>query len=178
MCDGDKEDGVTKEEIVLYAQRRGFRVKNYAAGPVCKLDLFLDDELYAFVTGIIMPTGWLHIESYKAKPKTCINGGGLLSVTPGMLVFMYALAFGVEKGSKEVYGLAIDDEDRQHERLKKYLAKYGGKEVRKITDSIHSIGDKLLYGGNGTIIRADIAQLMSRSRKMLERSEQALQNTS
>lgn len=163
---------------MLYAERCGFRVKNYAAGPVCKLDLFLGDELYAFVTGIIMPTGWLHIESYKAKPKstlkTDILGDGLLSVTPGMLVFMYALAFGVEKGSKEVYGLAIDDEDKQHARLKRYLKKYGGKEVRKITESIHSIGDKLLYGGNGTIIKADIAQLMRRSRNMLDRSPQSL----
>ncbi len=148
------------------AEGQGFRVERYAAGPVCRLHLFRGDELYAFITAVILPTGWLHIESYKAKAK---EDGGLLSVTPGMLVFMFALAFGANRGCKEVYGLAIRDESQQHARLKRYLKRFGGKEVRRITENVHCIPDRLLYGGLGMIIKGDINDMLTRAAAMLSR---------
>lgn len=156
----------TMNDVQSVAEGQGYRLERYAAGPVCRLHIYRGDDLYAFITAVILPTGWLHIESYKARPK---EEGGLLSVTAGMLVFMFALAFGASKGCKEVYGLAIRDNKEQHQRLKKYLKRFGGEEVKKITQSVYSIPDKMLYGGVGMIMKGDIQQMLSRSGRMLSR---------
>lgn len=159
------------EDVVAHAEWRGYRVEKYAAGPVCRLDIYREKELYAFITAVVLPTGLLHIESYKALPK---EGGGLLSVTAGMIVFIYALAFGVDRGCKEVYGLAIKDSVPQHAKLKRYLKRYGGKEVKRVTDGIHSIPDKLLYGGVGTVIKGDIKKMLRRGTDMLARERASM----
>lgn len=156
----------TMNDVINVAEGQGYRIERYAAGPVCKLDLWIEKELYAYITAIVLPTGWLHIESYKAEPK---SDGGLLSVTPGMLVFMFALAFGANRGCKEVYGLAIRDSNRQHAKLKRYLKRFGGVEVRKVTKSIHCLPDQMLYGGLGMIIKGDINSMLRRTQAMLSR---------
>lgn len=161
------ESMLTVDEVVKVAEGQGFSVQKYMSGPVLKLDLFQEqDILTAFITGCKLPNGRLHIESYKAMKK---ENGALLSVTPGMLVFMGALAFGYAQGCKEVYGLAIRDENRQHRRLRRYLKRFGGVEVKQVTSRVTDIPERLLYGGQGTIIKGNIECMLKRSQQMLRR---------
>lgn len=158
---------LTVDEVMSVAERQGFRVEKFMSGPVLKLDLFKEEDiLTAYITGCVLPNGRLHIESYKAMKK---EDGALLSVTPGMLVFMGALAFGCAQGCKEVYGLAIRDENRQHRRLRRYLKRFGGVEVKQLTAKVAHIPEKLLYGGEGTIIKGNIEKMLKRSKRMLDR---------
>lgn len=159
---------LTLPRVKELAASSGLELKIDPLGVFMKADLFREGSLTAFVTAVILPQGRLHIESYKAKPRT---GGGLLSVSPGMLVFMAALAFGVQKDCKEVYGLAIKDSPAQHNRLRRYLKRFGGEEVKHVGGSMHDIPNKLLYGGEGVIIRSDIAPMVERAVRMLERAE-------
>lgn len=97
------------------------------------------------------------------------NKKTLQSVSPGMCVFIAALALAADRRAKDVYGLAIDDAPEQHRRLVKYLARFGGVKVRRVDDSVRSVPDRMVYGGYGTIIRGDITSMLARGTGMIER---------
>jgi hypothetical protein len=89
-----------------------------------------------------------------------------------MLLFIAAIAAGAERGCTDVYGLAIDDDPTQHRRLVRYLERFGGVRVRRVGDSLRDIPDRLLYGGRGTIVRGNIADMLARAEGMIERTAQ------
>lgn len=130
-----------------------------------------DDGYAGSITGAVLPNSRLHIEAYKAVPRG--QQGGLLGVSPGMILFIGALAFGKQKGAKHVYGLAINDAPDQHRRLVRYLKRFGGTEVQRVTGSLADVPARMFYGGIGTIIRGDIDQMLYRGDGMLERTSRA-----
>lgn len=136
----------------------------------------------ATLTGVILPGARFHVESFRSAIPTTTTGlvenpsdnnKTLQSVTPGMCVFIAALALAAERRAKAVYGLAIDDAPEQHRRLVKYLARFGGSKVRRVDDSVKSVPDRMVYGGFGTIIRGDVESMLDRGRAMIERQSRS-----
>lgn len=158
------------------AAQRGISIANSGAGPFLKLDARSEDGSNAgFVTAVLLPGRRVHIESYKARPRTA--GGALLRLSPGMLLFIAAIALGFERGCDKVYGLAIDDGPQQHARLVAYLRRFGGEPIRRVGESkISDIPDRLLYGGRGTIICGDVKNMLDRAEGMMSRTSTSVQS--
>jgi hypothetical protein len=162
---------LTLPQIVSAAASRGVLMEDASAGPLLQLRA-RDARTGAAVgeiSGALLPGGRLHIESYKAVRRD--GKGGLLRLSPGMMLFMAAVAFGGQRGCKDVYGLAIDDAPDQHRRLVRYLKRFGGVEVCKVGDAWTDIPRRILYGGRGTIIRGDIQMMRDRSSGMIRRTQ-------
>lgn len=165
---------LTVQQVAEAACERGMELKDESMGPVLTLDLYREGDLQAYISGAVLPKKRLHIEAYKALSR---ENGALLDVSPGMLVFIGALAFGAAHGCTEVYGLAINDEPKQHERLLRYLKRFGGIEVKKISMRLKDVPNRLLYGGVGMIVKGDIAAMLERSKGMLQRTAPNLAST-
>lgn len=160
--------------IISALSRRGYRLQNKSVGPLLKLSLYTMRDDQAFVgdiSGAVFPNSRLHIEAYRTKRHEW--KGSLFDVTPGMMLVIAALAFGNDKGAQSVYGLAINDSPEQHRRLVRYLKRFGGTEVKRITDSLADVPARIFYGGFGTIIRGDVAQILARGQKLLDRTTPA-----
>lgn len=150
----------------------GYRLQNKSIGPLLRLSLFetRDDQPFVGdISGIVFPNNRLHIESYRAKKRE--RRGSLFAITPGMMLFTAALAFGNERGARYVYGLAINDSPDQHRRLVRYFNRFGGAEVQRVTESLADVPARMFYGGLGTVIRGDVAQLLARGQNLLKRTK-------
>lgn len=187
-------------DVAIACAERGIVLTNRSAGPFVSLNATWSStaEQAGWISGAILPGKRLHIESYKAAPATRYSAatanrpaedaeapdaivqrkyGSLLRLSPGMLLFIAAIAIGAEKGCNAVYGLAIDDEKEQHRRLVRYLRRFGGEKVRRVGDSLRDVPDRLFYGGCGTIIRGDIGKMLSRATLMIERTASSPTNS-
>lgn len=138
-------------------------------GPLINLTLqaINGDESLATISGALLPGARLHVESYKSWQASKSNR--LLMLTPAMFIFIAALALASDNGSKSVYGLAIDDAPEQHRRLVAYLRRFGGHPLKRVDDSLASVPDRILYGGFGTIIKGDVADMLERGLAMVNR---------
>lgn len=156
-------------EVIKAGAKNGIVIKNQSVGPVVQLSATLPTgQAAGSISAAALPGGRLHVESYKALARA--RNGALLKLSPGMFLFMAAIAYGYERGCRDVYGLAIDDEPQQHIRLVRYLCRFGGSVVRQVGESFRDIPDRLLYGGRGTIIKGDIYQMLERSKGMIDRT--------
>jgi hypothetical protein len=162
---------LTLREVVSAAATRGVVLEDASTGPLMQLRArdAVTGANAGVISGVLLPGGRLHIESYKAARRD--GKGGLLRLSPGMLLFIAAVAYGGQRGCTGVYGLAIDDAPDQHRRLVRYLKRFGGIEVRKVGETWKDIPDRLLYGGRGTIIRGDVESMRQRSSNMIRRTE-------
>lgn len=158
------------EDVRIAAAQRGIAIANNGAGPFLKLEATGEDGRVAgFLTAALLPGHRLHVESYKARPRNA--DGALLRLSPGMLLFIAAIAIGFERGCDKVFGLAIDDGPQQHARLVAYLRRFGGEPIRRVGESkISDIPDRLIYGGRGTIIRGDVKSMLERAEGMVKRT--------
>lgn len=162
----------TLSAIQALAAQRGYDLRNNTTGPLLNLRLYsaTSSQQIAYLTGLVLPTGRLHIESYKSLSRSSASpGGALLAVSPGMLVFLAALAEAASRGATSVYGLAINDAPDQHRRLVRYLRRFGGERVMVVDDSLRAVPARIVYGGFGTVIRADISIMLARGVAMLQR---------
>lgn len=167
----------TVSSVASAAALRGFRLQDDSLGPLLNMSLYRagSEGIYAgSISGAVLLKNRLHIEAYKAAPRD--RRGGLLDVSPGMILFIAALAFGKQKGARHVYGLAINDAEDQHHRLVRYLKRFGGSEVQDVTESFSDVPARIFYGGLGVIIRGDIEEMLRRGRGMLERTTPAMPN--
>jgi hypothetical protein len=166
---------LTFSDVQAAAAERGVIIANSGAGPFLNLRATRTNGKAAGVlTAALLPGRRVHIESYKARART--PDGALLHLSPGMFLFIAAIAFGSERGYDEVYGLAIDDEPQQHARLVAYLKRFGGAAVRRVGGSkLRDIPDRLLYGGRGTIIRGDIPKMLNRAEGMISRTRKIVE---
>lgn len=161
-------------KIAAAVAQRGYRLQDASIGPLLKLDIYRDEDLYAgSISGAMLPSRRLHIESYKAARRD--PQGGLLGVSPGMMLFIAALAYGYHRGARHVYGLAINDAPDQHRRLVKYLKRFGGVEVQRVTESLSDVPARMFYGGLGTVFKGDVEEMLLRGRGMLERTSRSRQ---
>lgn len=170
-------------DVVNAATKRGYELRNKSVWPLLNLSMYVNDEdgakskYIGGINGAILPTNRLHIESYKAERSIREKKGSLLSLSPGMILFIGALAYGQQHGAKHVYGLAINDAPDQHKRLLRYLKKFGGMEVKRVTDSLADVPARMFYGGFGTIIKGDVDSMLQRGMGMLERSKAVVHQT-
>ncbi|KAI0566812.1 hypothetical protein FGB62_6g321 [Gracilaria domingensis] len=121
----------------------------------------------ANISGFLLPNR-LHIESYRTLQTQTRRG--LLDVSPGMIVFIAALAMAKQNGVEWVYGLAIEDDPQQHRRLLRYLKRFGGQHVMKVRDDLSSVPARIFYGGFGTIIRGQVDQMLRRGLSIMQRT--------
>ena len=66
--------------------------------------------------------------------------------------------------------LAIDDDDYTHKRLIKYYSMFGGKYVKYVGDDFQDIPDRMIWGGCGTLMDAEIDYLLPKWTTMMEKS--------
>lgn len=161
---------LTPQQVCAAAARRGIVMEDTSTGPFIQFRAaWAGDGGHAgAISGAMLPGRRLHIESYRAAAR--VSNGPLLRLSPGMLLFIAAIAKAHQRGCSAVYGLAIDDDPQQHERLVRYLEHFGGEKVRFVGESIRDIPDRLVYGGRGTIIRGDISAMLARGGHMIART--------
>ena len=169
----------TYTKIAEAASLWDIRLDNQSFGPLVRIQAYSQSSgnFIGYINGYILFQR-LTIEAYKAfnrnqqssKEVGSVSGekGGLIRVTSGILLFLAAIAFGWQQGCKKVYGLAIRDADEQHRRLVSYLKRWGGEDVGKVGNKVGDIGKRLLYGGEGTIICADIEKMLLRGGRLLK----------
>ncbi|KAG5188830.1 hypothetical protein JKP88DRAFT_129226, partial [Tribonema minus] len=63
-------------------------------------------------------------------------------------------------GCKRAELLAIYDEEEQHKRLVRYYRIAGFTPLREIGDDFGDIGDRVTWGGVGTLMSTDIRNFM------------------
>lgn len=59
--------------------------------------------------------------------------------------------------------LAIDDDDRQHRRLVRYFQQRGFSTVRRVDAALWDLPLRLIWGGAGALMQADVDRVMQRS---------------
>lgn len=155
--------------VQKFAESQGYVLENRSVGPLLNLELRVPEtrSRLGYITGALLPNR-LHIESYKASPRQ--GAGGLLMISPGMLLFIAALARASEAGLSNVYGLAIEDSPGQHRSLTRYLIRFGGEKVMRVTDELRYVPARMFYGGFGTVIRGDVEEMLERGLLMLQRA--------
>lgn len=136
-----------------------------------------------YVEGFLRPTQpkILHLDSMvvfqpvlervrKTHPNT-LNFGGV-SIGLGVLMGYRCLLHATEasNGPREIAEfLAIDDEDFQHRRLVKYYKRAGFTVVKYVGEDVGSIPDRLVWGGCGTLMNADIPVLMGKWTRLMKK---------
>lgn len=168
--DHSVESAFSAQQVCAAAAKRGIVLTDGSTGPFIRFSASWasGDCAAGAITGVTLPGRRLHIESYRAAAR--VPKGPLLRLSPGMLLFIAAIARGQEQGCTSVYGLAIDDDPQQHRRLLRYLEHFGGEKIRRVGDSLRDIPDRLLYGGRGTVVRGDICTMLSRGSQMICRT--------
>ncbi|CAM9350618.1 unnamed protein product [Choristocarpus tenellus] len=80
----------------------------------------------------------------------------------GAVLGCAALRYGWERGARRVELLAIKDLQNQHRRLVRYYRMAGFREVREVGDDLESFKDRLVWGGVGTLMEANVEKFMGR----------------
>lgn len=165
---------LTLENIIQAASNYQIELRNKSLGPFIRFETHSKDTgtNLGYINGYIL-FNRLTIEAYKTYPHsqtstTTSHTNGLVRVTPGIVLFLAAVAIGGASGCENVYGLAIRDAGEQHRRLVMYLMRWGGEKVGKVGNRVGDIGWRLIYGGEGTIIRADVCEMLERGRRLLK----------
>jgi hypothetical protein len=156
----------TRDDILKYANNQGVDLSLSTLGPgyraVARSTQNASDILgYAqgFTRGSI-----LHLDSMQAfKPVVTrvrstnpnFRGGGTIFGV-GLLLGYLCLSHGLSHNCKTAEFLAIDDDDRQHERLVRYYTAAGFRIVKCVgDDDWQCIPDRIVWGGCGTLLRSD-----------------------
>ncbi|CAN0459231.1 unnamed protein product, partial [Phaeothamnion confervicola] len=80
----------------------------------------------------------------------------------GAVLGCYAMRYGFDRGCRRAELLAINDYDSQHRRLVRYYRIGGFRAVREVGDGVASFGDRLVWGGPGTLMEVDIGTFLRR----------------
>lgn len=158
------------EIVYEAASRAGYCLQNDTVGPIVNISLkggAPENRKQASIGGIIIPTGRMHIESYRAFSQS--RSSSFLKVTPAMLVFIAALAVASDRSCKRIVGLAINDDEQQHRRLLAYLRRYGGTPKYVVDDSLLRLPARVVYGGFGTVVEGNVETMWERGYGMLKR---------
>jgi len=85
-------------------------------------------------------------------------------------IFSVFYNIGLEKGCTVAEFLAIDDEDFQHRRLVRYYSRSGFQVVKYVGDDFQDIPARMVWGGCGTLMKANILELLPFWTTLLEKS--------
>uniref|UniRef100_A0A7S0ZGQ5 Uncharacterized protein n=1 Tax=Timspurckia oligopyrenoides TaxID=708627 RepID=A0A7S0ZGQ5_9RHOD len=197
QSDSSNNDELRMDEVVKVLENRGIQVKSTGWGTSFGYDFLVteytrrnamlnDGDLSektikkgAIRVGMISCLrfpGRIHIESVrvadfeqmqtlgKQLSHHWLQLGGLL----GLLVALKAKEMRIE----DIYGLAIDDSPDQHRRLVAFMKRLGCKEVRYVGDGLEHIGDRVIWGGRGLIMKLDPESTVQRFTKLIRKELQ------
>ena len=162
------------EEITTFASNNGIELQFKTIGPgyrgvaVAKND---PENILRYIEGFIRPAGKiLHadkMEIFKGalstarKREEAFSGGGTF-LGPGLLIAFVCLLHGKESGCTKCEFLAIDDAEFQHKRLVRYYKTAGFEEVRYVGEELKDIGDRLVWGGCGTLMTNELDYILEK----------------
>jgi hypothetical protein len=144
------------------------------AGETDDVLMVSERDLLGYTTGFAQPlVGVLHLDTMQvrrfsgywankpdygglASPKTGAPKPGTFGL--GLLLGGAAACFGRECGCTKAELLAIRDNDRQQAVLVRYYRKLGFASRREVGDDLQSFGDRLTWGGVGTLMDTDLVQ--------------------
>ncbi|KAA8494569.1 hypothetical protein FVE85_2810 [Porphyridium purpureum] len=152
------ETTVSSEQVLQVLEKRGYSVFNKSS-PVtivyearCTGDT---DKVAGFIQCLVFP-GRLHVEAVKTdaaailKQETKPRERKWLQL--GALLGLLAILKARERGIENVYGLAIKDGTKQHQRLTAYMRRMGAVDVRPVGGGMKHFADRLVWGGPGMIM--------------------------
>jgi len=162
----------TLEDLEEFAHKQGVKLSKTSMGPAFRTvatSTTSTPSILGYGEGFIRPAGKiLHLdkmEVYKPIVKQVrrenpdFSGGGTIFGV-GLLFGYQCLLHGVENGCTEAEFLAIDDEEFQHKRLVRFYKNSGFKIVKYVGEDIKDVPDRMVWGGCGTLMRANLADLL------------------
>jgi len=162
----------TLEDLEEFAHKQGVELSKTSMGPAFRTvarSTQNSSKILGYGEGFVRPAGnILHLdkmEVYKPIVKQVrrenpdFSGGGTIFGV-GLLFGYQCLLHGVENGCIEAEFLAIDDEEFQHKRLVRFYKNSGFKIVKYVGEDIQDIPDRMVWGGCGTLMRANLADLL------------------
>jgi len=174
---GDYENVETGERSDTCPPELAFtRTVGSVIGETDDVIMLEDQDLIGYTNGFVQPGGLLHLDTMQIRR---FNGywtkrKGYKGVTEqksapkpgtyglGLILGGCAACFGRECGATRAELLAIFDDPRQNKILVRYYKRLGFKEVRDVGDSLQSIGDRLTWGGVGTLMETDLVEWVKR----------------
>jgi len=179
----DVEELLDVEDITTFATENGVTLSFKTIGPgyrgvaSAKND---PEHILGYIEGFIRPRGKiLHadkMEVFKnalnsARKETDDFRGGGSFLGPGLLIAYVCLLHGKESGCEECEFLAIDDADFQHKRLTRYYRTAGFKGVRYVGEDLKDLGDRLTWGGCGTLMTGNIDDILAKWSRIIRGSK-------
>lgn len=164
----------TSEDIIKFAAETGVSLSLTTLGPGYRAVARAghnNTQIIGYVTGFIRPTGnILHMDKMEVFKKSLqaarsenpdfTSGGTIFGV--GLLIGCLCLRHGLDNGCTMAEFLAIDDEEFQHRRLVRHYKRLGLNVIRYVGEDIANIPDRLIWGGVGTLMSAEIQPLLQK----------------
>ena len=132
-------------------------------------------ELLGYSTGFTQPTGVVHLETIETRKFTgfwsrksergAARYAAASRVNPGLLVGSAVVCWCRENGPfgcKAAQLLCIRDDERQHRSLVRYYRRLGFEVLREVGGDLRSVADRVVWGGDGTIMELDFDTYLRR----------------
>ena len=165
----------TSERIIERGREVGVELSLTTLGPGFRAvarSCHNSSQVIGYVEGFVRPGGRiLHLDKMEVwkkavrlareeNPEGYRDGGNAFGV--GFLLGYLCLLHGRDGGGrcKTAEFLAIDDGERQHERLVRYYRRSGFKVIKYVGDGPGDIPDRLIWGGRGTLMREEVGTLL------------------
>lgn len=160
----------TLEDLQNFARSEGVELSKTNLGPAFRTvarSTHNSSQILGYGEGFVRPTGnILHLDKMEVfkpmvkrvrKENPDFRGGGTIFGV-GLLFGYQCLLHGIENGCTEAEFLAIDDEEFQHKRLVRFYKNSGFKIIKYVGEDFQDIPDRMVWGGCGTLMRANIAE--------------------
>jgi len=169
-----QQDFVNTEQIVNYASNQEIILSIKTLGPGFRAVARAKHNstlIVGYCAGFIRPGGKiLHIDEMKVFQKALekardenpnFRGGGTVFGV-SLLLGGICCRHGYDSNCEIAEFLAIDDEDFQHKRLVRHFSRLGLKKIRYVGEDITSVPDRLVWGGCGTLMNANLKDLLTK----------------
>ncbi|GAX23372.1 hypothetical protein FisN_15Lu103 [Fistulifera solaris] len=171
-----------RQQLEDYAQRQGIVLTFTTLGPAYRCiarSQHNTTQVLGYVEGILRPSPLLHLDKMevfrpmvqRARAENPAFTGGGVSLGVGLLMGYLCLLHGQENGCKKAEFLAIDDEEKQHKRLVRYYRHAGFQFIKYVGDDIWDVPDRLVWGGCGTLLGANIDELLQFWTRLMQKSD-------
>ena len=176
LVPGETRDGYVNTDTGEYSSSvpKDLMFTRRVGSPVGDTDdviMMEDRDLVGYTNGFAQLGGVLHCDTMQIRRFSGYyskRGQGSLQTSNrvpnpgvyglGMLLGGVCCLFGLEQGSTRAELLAIMDDERQHRILVRYYKRLGFKAVREVGDDLSSFGDRLSWGGVGTLMNTELDQ--------------------
>jgi hypothetical protein len=181
---------MTREQLEEYTSNQGVIIGLSTLGPGFRAVARAAHNttlILGYVEGFVRPSGTIvHFDTMQVfrpivqrcrRENPAFTGGGTnlgVGLWLGYLCLLHAVASSSSKttstNSMTAEFLAIHDADAQHARLVRYYTSAGFGVVKYVGDDWRDIPDRLVWGGCGTLLRQDVAVLLTKWTRLLSKS--------